>query len=174
MVAEDGSIDALNAWLAKAGLRGERETALVSGFCERAVAVGLPISRAQVFIDTLHPVYEGRLVRWGHDPSQPVVLEYGRTGMPEGTADLHLSSSVEQTGVVTRWRASPFFHMLQTGESLLHRRVTVESEAEFPVLRDYRAAGMTDYVAIINRFAPAPSTFSLAPLRQDSPNDRPL
>src|SRR5262249_62155185 len=47
-----------------------------------------------------------------------------------------------------------FFHMLQTGESLLHRRVTVESEAEFPVLRDYRAAGMTDYVAIINRFAP--------------------
>jgi adenylate cyclase len=154
MVAEDGSIDALNAWLAKAGLRGERETALVSGFCERAVAVGLPISRAQVFIDTLHPVYEGRLVRWGHDPSQPVVLEYGRTGMPEGTADLHLSSSVEQTDVVTRWRASPFFHMLQTGESLLHRRVTVESEAEFPVLRDYRAAGMTDYVAIINRFAP--------------------
>src|SRR4029077_4605589 len=80
--AEDG-IDALNAWLAKAGLRGEPEAALVSGFCERAVAAGLPIGRAQVLIDTLHPVYEGRLVRWGQDPSQPVVHEYGRTGWPE-------------------------------------------------------------------------------------------
>src|SRR6266536_3550429 len=38
--------------------------------------------------------------------------------------------------------------------TLLRRRVTAESEAEFPVLRDYRAAGMTEYVAIINRFAP--------------------
>jgi adenylate cyclase len=44
--------------------------------------------------------------------------------------------------------------MLQTGESWLRRRVTPESEAEFPVLQDYRAAGMTDYLAIISRFAP--------------------
>jgi hypothetical protein len=57
MTAEDG-FDALNAWLAKAGLRGEPEAALVSGFCERAVAADLPISRAQMFIDTLHPVYD--------------------------------------------------------------------------------------------------------------------
>ena len=71
MTAE-GEIDALNAWLTKAGLRGESEAALVSGFCERVVAAGLPISCALVLIDTLHPVYEGRLVRWGHDPSQPV------------------------------------------------------------------------------------------------------
>ena len=153
MTAED-DINALNAWLAKAGLRGQSEAALVSGFCERAVVSGLPISRAQMFIDTLHPVYEGRLVRWGYDPAQPVVQEYGRTALPRGTADLHLPSGVEQTEMVMRWRASPFFRMLQTGESLLRRRVAAESEYEFPVLRDNWAAGMTDYVAIINRFAP--------------------
>jgi adenylate cyclase len=152
-MAEHG-IGALSAWLAEAGLRGEPEAALLSGFCERAVAAGLPISRALMLIDTLHPVYEGRVVRWGHDPSQPVVHEYGRTVLPEGAADLRLSSGVEQTEVVARWRASPFFRMLQTGESLLRRCVTAESEAEFPILRDYQAAGMTDYVAIINRFAP--------------------
>jgi adenylate cyclase len=73
MIAEDG-IDALNTWLARAGLRGEPEAALVNGFCERVVAAGLPISRALVLIDTLHPIYEGRVVRWEHDPSQPVVL----------------------------------------------------------------------------------------------------
>ncbi|MGA8965219.1 MAG: adenylate/guanylate cyclase domain-containing protein, partial [Pseudolabrys sp.] len=146
MITED-AIDTLNAWLAKAGLRGEPEAALVTGFCERAVTAGLPVSRAQVFIDTLHPVYEGRLVRWGYDPSRPVVQEYGRTGSPGSDSDL-------EPEAVERWRSSPFFHMLQTGESLLRRRVTAGSEPEFPVLRDYRAAGMTDYVAIINRFAP--------------------
>src|SRR5262249_12583309 len=150
MIAEDG-IEALNAWLTKTGLRGEPETALVSGFCERALAAGLPLSRALLFIDTLHPVYEGRVVRWGQDPSQPVVEDYGRTGLPEGVSDPPLSVGGEQ---VARWRASSFFRMLQTGENLVRRRVTAESEAEFPVLRDYRAAGMTEYVAIINRFAP--------------------
>ena len=153
MIAEDG-IDALKGWLAKAGLRGEPEAALVNGFCERAVAAGLPISRAQLLIDTLHPIYEGRLVRWGHDPTQPVVVEYGRTGLPGGVSDLQLSAGGEQPDVAARWRASPFFRMSQTGESLLRRRVTAESASEFPVLRDYRAAGMTDYVAMIDRFGP--------------------
>jgi adenylate cyclase len=149
----DGEIDALNAWLTKAGLRGEPEAALVSGFCERVVAAGVPITRALVLIDTLHPVYEGRLVRWGHDPSQPAVHEYGRTSLPEGVSD-PLVSGGARPDVVARWQASPFFQMLQTGESLLRRRITAESAAEFAVLADYRAVGMTDYVAMINRFAP--------------------
>ena len=142
----EGDINALTAWLAKAGLSGEPEDTLVSGFCERAVAAGLPISRAQVFIDTLHPVYEGRLVRWGYAPSRPVVQEYGRTGSATDA-----SNTSEN---LARWRASPFFHMLQTGENMLHRRVAEKSEPDFPVFKDYRADGMTDYIAIINRFAP--------------------
>ena len=152
MIAED-DIKALNAWLAKAGLRGEPETALVNGFCERAVAAGLPISRALLLIDTLHPVYEGRVVRWGYDPSEPAVQEYGRTGLAAGIADPQLSAN-EQGWTDARWRASPFFHLLQTGESLLRRRVTAETASEFPVLQDFRAAGMTDYVVMVNRFAP--------------------
>jgi adenylate cyclase len=149
MIAEE-RIDALNVWLTKAGLRGEPETGLVSGFCERAVAAGLPISRAQVFIDTLHPVHEGRLVRWGHDPSQPAVVEYGRTVLPEGVSDPQLADG----DAAARWRASPFFRLLQTGESLLRRRLTADSDPEFSFLREHRAVGMTDYVAIIDRFAP--------------------
>ena len=149
MMAED-DIRALNVWLTKAGLRGEDEAALVDGFCERAVAAGLPISRAQVFIDTLHPVHEGRLMRWGHDPSQPAVVEYGRTVLPEWVSDPQLTDS----DAAARWRASPFFHLLQTGESLFRRRLTTDSDPEFSFLREHRAVGMTDYVAIIDRFAP--------------------
>jgi hypothetical protein len=55
----------LSAWLTEAGLAGTPETAIVSGFCDQCVAAGLPLSRSLLFIDTLHPVHEGRLFRWG-------------------------------------------------------------------------------------------------------------
>jgi adenylate cyclase len=42
--------------------------------------------------------------------------------------------------------------MLQTGESLLRRRLTATTE-EFSWLSDLFADGMTDYVAMISRFA---------------------
>src|SRR5262245_7536594 len=121
MIAQ-GSIDRLHAWLAQMGLNGASEETLVHGFCERAVDAGIPVNRALMLIDTLHPVYEGRLFRWGHDPSLPAVVEYGRTVVPEGAADA--ISETEREESARRWRESPFFHMLETGVSML--RLTVE------------------------------------------------
>ena len=137
MIAE-GSIDKLIAWLAEMGLNGAAEETLVHGFCERAADAGVPISRALMLIDTLHPVYEGRLMRWGHDPSLPAVVEYGRTVLPEGAADT--MSEAKREEAARRWRESPFFHMLESGESLL--RLTAESAEKFPIMNDHIAAGM--------------------------------
>ena len=53
-------ISELRAWLIEAGLAGESETALLDGVCRRLPEAGLPIARAVMLIDTLHPVYEGR------------------------------------------------------------------------------------------------------------------
>ena len=100
-----GSIDRLNAWLAEMGLNGASEETLVHGFCERAVDAGVPISRALLLIDTLHPVYEGRLFRWGQDPSLPAVVEYGRTVVPEGAADA--ISETERAESARRWLRKP-------------------------------------------------------------------
>ena len=135
------------AWLTQAGLAGETENTIVDGFCERCVEAGLPVARAHVFIDTLDPVHEGRLFRWGHAETEKALQEYGRTSAVEGEA------SPEDVLAAGRWRASPFYRMLQTGESVLRRRVAAEEEAEFAALAELRAAGMTDYIAIINRFA---------------------
>src|SRR5260370_34341965 len=44
--------------------------------------------------------------------------------------------------------------MVQTGEACLRRRLNATAKDEFAVLSDLLAAGMTDYVAIISRFAP--------------------
>jgi adenylate cyclase len=142
---------ALAAWVTQAGLAGTSETDIVSGFCERCVAAGLPIGRTQVFIDTLHPVHEGRLFRWGHDPSESPLADYGRTS-PEVIAASGASPHDVRAAQV--WQRSAFFRMLQTGDSLLRRRLGAASADEFAVLPELVAAGMTDYVAIITRFAP--------------------
>ena len=65
MIEKD--LAALASWIAKVGLKGAAETALIEGFCGRVVTAGLPLARAIVFIDTLHPIHEGQVFRWERD-----------------------------------------------------------------------------------------------------------
>jgi adenylate cyclase len=146
----DAFFTELIAWLTQAALAGTSETDIVSGFCGRCVAAGLPLGRSQVFIDTLHPVHEGQLFRWGQGPAEPSLLEYGRTS-PEALAAS--GSNPKDVEAAERWRHSPFYKMLQTGDSLLRRRLNAVSKDEFSWLPDWLTAGFTDYVAIITRFA---------------------
>jgi adenylate cyclase len=134
----EAEIAKLASWLAKAGLEGRTETALVEGFCSRAVAGGLPLARVMLLVDTLHPIHEGRAFRWEKEKPEATLTEYGRTA--EGEA-------------AERWRTSPLYRLLTSGESLLRLRVTAETEVEFPSFAEFREAKFTDYVAIINRFA---------------------
>ena len=64
----------LSAWLTQAGLAGTPETDIVSVFCERCNAAGVPLARAVIFVDTLHPVHEGRLFRWAMVPMNHLYL----------------------------------------------------------------------------------------------------
>ena len=101
----------LLAWLTQAGLAGTSETDIVSVFCDRCVTAGIPLGRAHVAIDTVHPVHEGRLFRWGY-PNEPLVHEYGRTSL----AGLDVSGAVSlDTQATDVWRHGPFYNMLQTG-----------------------------------------------------------
>lgn len=140
----------ISVWLAQAGLAGMAEAEIVNGFCERCVSAGLPLGRGQAFIDTLHPVHEGRLFRWGRKAEERAQVEYGRTTPDVGSA---ADADAERARAATHWQASPFYRMLQTGETLLRRRLDQDANLEFTALPELRAAGMTDYVAIINRFA---------------------
>ena len=69
----------LIAFLSEAGLRAFSEVDLLRGFCDRLRKAGVPVARALVLIDTLHPVHEGHVFRWRREgePFQPVT-EYGR------------------------------------------------------------------------------------------------
>ena len=135
---DNARIAELHAWITGAGLAGRPEAELLSGFCTRVAAAGVPLRRTLIAIDTLHPIHEGRAFRWYHDRPEIAVVEYGRT--TEGEA-------------LDNWRRSAFYHVLQSGESMMRWRLTPEVAAQFTGFADQRAEGMTDYVVMIKRFA---------------------
>jgi adenylate cyclase len=134
----EAEIAKLANWLAKAGLEGRRETALVESFCNFAAAAGLPLKRAVVFIDTLHPIHEGRAFRWEREKPEVSISEYGRS--TDGEA-------------AERWRTSPWFQLLADGDSVLRRRIAADGEVAFPMFSELREASIVDFVAMVNRFA---------------------
>ena len=112
----------LVAWIAAAGLSGRRELDLLQGFCERVVAAGLPLSRAVIGVDTLHPVLEGRVFEWRRDTGSPTESEYGRLD-PDSSED--------------KWLQSPFHRLYETGETTFRQRLGNEP-LDFPVLEELR------------------------------------
>jgi adenylate cyclase len=138
---QPASLSELAGWITEAGLAGQSEPALLDGFCRRAIAAGCPIARAGIIIDTLHPVLEGRAFRWRGDGAaddRTEVIEYGPSDEGE---------------IAETWRRSVFFHMLETGQSLYRCRIAAGQPAEFPAIAAWRDEGMTDYLALITRFA---------------------
>jgi len=130
----------LLAFVSEAGLRGLSEVDLLRGFCERLRSAGVPIARALILIDTLHPVHEGHVFRWRHDGEafEPVT-EYGRVS--------------DGGDAARKWAVSPFHHLLVSGEAEVRRHLARGETAQFPVLEELRSEGQTDYLAVVHRFA---------------------
>jgi adenylate cyclase len=130
----------LTAWATAAGLAGTAEPDLLRGFCERAMAAGLPVARAILLVDTLHPIHEGRVFRWHRDPTELApMVEYGRTEEDEEASE--------------RWRRSTFHHLAESGEGMLRRNLARGDPADFPTVVELGEQGQTDYVALAHRVA---------------------
>jgi adenylate cyclase len=116
------------------------EPGLLRLFCEKCGAAGLPVNRALMFMDTLHPVHEGRIFFWRNDGAEEdrPVRDYGPSNQGE---------------VAAAWQRSPFFHLLQTGGEELRRRIGFGDPADYPVIQEMKDAGHTDYVLFVHPFA---------------------
>ncbi|MFI5013065.1 MAG: adenylate/guanylate cyclase domain-containing protein [Hyphomicrobiales bacterium] len=136
----DAQFAELSAWIVEAGLGGQDENAMVVGFCERVRAAGLPLSRSSVIVDTLHPAYEGHVFHWRSGEGLRPPTEYGRT--------------TEEGAALDSWRRSPFYRMLEGGQSIARWRLTETMPDEHPIMPELREAGMTEYVTMICRFGP--------------------
>ena len=137
-IMHERDIEQIATWVTERALAGASETELLHGFCERVNAASLPVSSAIAVIDTLHPIWEGRVFLWRNDGvEEEPTFEYGSTR--EGEA-------------AERWRRSAFYHLLETGGDEVRRRIGFGEPADFSGLDELKEQGHTDYVALVQRF----------------------
>src|SRR6202011_1306389 len=125
-------------WLTSQGLTGTPENDLVRGFCERCRAGGLDVSRGLVFIDTLHPIFEGRGFRWNDtETNEADAFEYGSTSTGDAAQN---------------WRRSTFYHMLENGQDELRIDLADCATLDFSMIDELAAKGHRHCVAFVHRF----------------------
>ena len=123
-------------WLVSQGLTGLPENDLIRGFCERCCAAGLELSRSMVFIDTLHPIFEGRGFRWNDsETNEADSFEYGPTGENDHG-----------------WRRSVFYHMLEGGHDELRLDLADPSALRFSRVPELIENGHRHMLGFVHRF----------------------
>ncbi|HEY5952842.1 MAG TPA: adenylate/guanylate cyclase domain-containing protein [Terrimicrobiaceae bacterium] len=141
-------ITRIASWLVKRGLAGMQEADLLHGFCEECGQTSVDLSTAVAVIDTLHPVYEGRAFLWRSDGAK--VEQLG--GMKFENTTLEYSSTAEGEAA-DYWQKSVFYHLLTTGADETRRRIGGGDSTDFETLKELKAAGETDFIAFLHRFA---------------------
>ena len=156
-VADRRNLDlsGLGAWVLRRGLEGVSLRELFQGYCDRLHEAGFPMVRANMGSETLHPRYGSFTFVW-------------RLG-----GDLAAETFAHGAELEPRFLESPVHYMRHTRTWALRRRVDGDDELEFPVLRDLRAEGMTEYAAQIIRFGEANDKENKSGMFFSSATDRP-
>ena len=116
-------------WLTDGARDTPRPEAIMAGLCERIVQCGIPLWRAALFVRTLHPEVLGRRFIWQPDAGVTVT---------EGPFELLESAQFQN---------SPFVAVIDSGKMIRLRLTEPERPGDFPIMRDLRAEGATDYLA---------------------------
>src|SRR5262245_18660873 len=126
----------LHAWLIEAGTSDIAAETLFDGFCGRLAAAGVPIARGFLSIAGLHPLRRAYSLTW-NDGRIAEVTDFGHATMATAV-----------------WQTSPFRHMLETKTRRLHRRLMGDDAVlDFEVLREFRDAGMSEWLALMYGFS---------------------
>ena len=125
--------DAILPRLVDAALVGRRDDELLGLLCDDLLAHDMPILRASISTEFLHPTLEFRVSRWvrGHGVESQT---FNRK--PHGASDSEA------------WLRSPFYQLVTRQERTLRCRINATNIAQFPVLADFAAVGGTDYLAL--------------------------
>jgi adenylate cyclase len=125
----------LHSWIVEAALAGTPAEKLFDGFCHRLVAAGLPVARGFLSIGGLHPLRRAHSLTW-EGGQLTNVTDFGYSIM-----------------ATPLWQTSPFKYMMENHIVRLHRPLTGDgAQLDFPVLREFRDAGMTDWLALMLGF----------------------
>ncbi|WP_315745431.1 MULTISPECIES: adenylate/guanylate cyclase domain-containing protein [unclassified Bradyrhizobium] len=128
-------------WLVGQSLSGVPEKDILRGFCERCRQGGLELSRGMIFIDTLHPIFEGRGFRWNDRPTnESDTFEYGSTS--EGEA-------------ANNWKRSTFHYMLEKGHDEFSIDLTNCAHLDFSLIHEFAEKGHQHFLSFVHRFGEA-------------------
>ena len=128
-------IPGLLRWLAEAAETGTSEEDILAGVCDRLRAAGVPVDRAFVGVEVIHPLLQGQLYRWNSRDGTVTRRDLDRF---ENDRD--------------EWEVSPLAQLHATGAPELRRQVGSSYQpGEFPVIDDAVADGVKDYVAFMLR-----------------------
>jgi adenylate cyclase len=127
--SEQGNIRDVLDWLAGGALSGPNSEDVLAQLCRRVVDAGIPLWRGAVFVSTLHPDVMGRSFKWQAD-----------SGVTVSTA---LHSFVETDDYLN----SPIVAVYKTGAVVRRHLADPNCPDDFPVVRELREQGATDYAA---------------------------
>jgi adenylate cyclase len=116
-------------WLAGGALSGAQSQDVLAELCQRMVESDIPLWRVAVFVTTLHPDVMGRRFLWQAD-----------SGVTTSDA-LHEITDTDD------FRTSPFSTVYATRKPLRRRIADGDCPIDFPILRNFRTEGVTDYAA---------------------------
>jgi adenylate cyclase len=114
-------------WLLREGRFLEDNAVLMTRFCERVLAAGVPLARASLHLRALHPQYRGVSRIW--KPDQPVDERF-------------LDHGIEKTAT---YLESPVRAVAEQNRPL-EWRLDTDTLLPFPVLDELRAQGYVHYV----------------------------
>jgi len=117
-------------WLMGGARSASRPEDLMRELCHRIIANGIPLWRAAIFVNTLHPNIFGRRFTW--QAGKGVVVQDG---------DYALLDTDE-------YRQSPITAVRADGQPIRRHLADGDSPDDFPVLAELRSEGATDYVAV--------------------------
>jgi adenylate cyclase len=124
-------------WIVTAGRQQETLRGVVADLCRHLAETGVPLARMLLSVRLLHPLLASRGIFWRR----------GNAGCTEQIDRGHdiLSADV--------YLNSPMRPAYEEGRTLRRHLTGPEAELDFPVLKDLKAEGLTDYLVLPMRFA---------------------
>jgi len=122
-------IKSITDWLAAGATSAARSEDVLDELCRGLLACGLPLWRVAVFVTTLHPDIMGRSFIWQE-----------QTGVKVSAAPF----AMMQTAT---YLDSPVVAVYASRQPIRRRIADPDCPDDFPIVRDLRAEGATDYAA---------------------------
>ena len=125
-------VNSIGEWLIDQALSEPDIVSMFQQTCRKLDASGIPVARARLTWQTLHPLFRAETLLWHR--GREVEFEQFR----------HREEASEE------WLRSPMKYMFDAGVDVMRRHLDGPNERlDFPILEDLKAEGLTDYFVVL-------------------------